>query len=135
MALVLSERDYKLLTLFTKGAGVFLFAAGTIMLFDHGRPLLGLGLTASGTAVTLGPAHWAWWARASGCPCYVARRGVWRAWRARKARPSPPGSMPAPPSRRGGFRAGLARNLLTPKVALFSGGFLPQFIPAGPGFF
>ncbi|MEA3144486.1 MAG: hypothetical protein QOG31_1810 [Thermoplasmata archaeon] len=55
MALVLSERDYKLLTLFTKVAGIFLFAAGTIMLFDHGRPLLGLGLTALGTVVTLAP--------------------------------------------------------------------------------
>lgn len=55
MALVLSERDYKLLTLFTKVAGIFLFAAGTIMFFDHGRPLLGLGLVVLGTVVTLAP--------------------------------------------------------------------------------
>lgn len=55
MALVLSERDYKLLTLFTKVAGIFLFAAGTIVLFDHGRPWLGLGLVLLGTAVTLAP--------------------------------------------------------------------------------
>lgn len=55
MALVLSERDYKLLTLFTKVAGIFLFAAGSIMLFDHGRPFLGLGLIVFGTFVTLAP--------------------------------------------------------------------------------
>lgn len=55
MALVLSERDYKVLVLFTKIAGVFLFAAGTIMLLDHGRPLLGLALSALGTIVTLAP--------------------------------------------------------------------------------
>jgi hypothetical protein len=55
MALVLSERDYKLLTLFTKVAGIFLFAAGTIMMMDHGRPFLGLGLILFGTVVTLAP--------------------------------------------------------------------------------
>jgi hypothetical protein len=55
MALVLSERDYKLLTLFTKVAGIFLFAAGTIMLFDHGKVVLGLSLVVFGTVVTLAP--------------------------------------------------------------------------------
>lgn len=55
MPLVLSERDYKLLTLFTKIAGIFLFAAGSIMLLDHGRPFLGLGLMLLGTVVTLAP--------------------------------------------------------------------------------
>ncbi|MEA3202383.1 MAG: hypothetical protein QOI63_49 [Thermoplasmata archaeon] len=55
MALVLSERDYKILVLFTKIAGIFLWAAGSIMLLDHGKPALGLGLIALGTVVTLAP--------------------------------------------------------------------------------
>jgi hypothetical protein len=55
MALVLSERDYKLLTLFTKVAGIFTFAAGTITLVDHGRPWLGIFLILLGTVITLAP--------------------------------------------------------------------------------
>lgn len=55
MALVLSERDYKLLTLFTKIIGLFTFAAGTIQLIDFGRPWLGLGLVLAGIIVTLAP--------------------------------------------------------------------------------
>ena len=55
MALVLSERDYKLLTLFTKIAGIFTFAAGSIQMVDWGRPLLGLGLILLGIAITLAP--------------------------------------------------------------------------------
>jgi hypothetical protein len=55
VALVLSERDYKLLTLFTKIAGIFLFAAGTITLVDHHDAVLGLSLVAAGGVVTLAP--------------------------------------------------------------------------------
>ena len=55
MALVLSERDYKLLTLFTKVAGIFTFAAGTITVFDHGKVWLGLFLVLLGTIITLAP--------------------------------------------------------------------------------
>lgn len=55
MALVLSERDYKLLTLFTKVAGIFTFAAGTITLVDHGHPGLGIFLVLLGTVITLAP--------------------------------------------------------------------------------
>ena len=55
MALVLSERDYKLLTLFTKVAGIFLFSAGSIMIVDHGKAMLGLALIAFGTVVVLAP--------------------------------------------------------------------------------
>lgn len=55
MPLVLGERDYKLVTLFTKIAGIFLFAAGTVVLVDQGRVLLGLGLVLLGTVVTLAP--------------------------------------------------------------------------------
>ncbi len=55
MALVLSERDYKLLTLFTKIAGIFTFAAGSIQMVDWGRPLMGLGLIVLGIAITLAP--------------------------------------------------------------------------------
>lgn len=55
MALVLSERDYKLLTLFTKVAGIFTFAAGTITLVDHGRAWLGIFLVLLGTVITLAP--------------------------------------------------------------------------------
>jgi hypothetical protein len=53
--LVLSERDYKLLTMFQKIAGIFLFSAGTIVLVDHGRWMLGLGLVAFGTLIVLAP--------------------------------------------------------------------------------
>lgn len=55
MALVLGERDYKLVTLFTKIAGIFLFAAGSVVLVDQGRVLLGLALVVLGTVVTLAP--------------------------------------------------------------------------------
>jgi hypothetical protein len=55
MALVLSESDYRRLTLFTKIVGVFTFAAGTIMMVDYGRPVLGLGLVAFGIFLTLAP--------------------------------------------------------------------------------
>lgn len=55
MALVLGERDYKLVTLFTKIAGIFLFAAGTVVLVDQHRVLLALLLVALGTVVTLAP--------------------------------------------------------------------------------
>ena len=55
MPLVLGERDYKLVTLFTKIAGSFTFAAGSIMLVDHGRVALGLILVLLGIVVTLAP--------------------------------------------------------------------------------
>lgn len=55
MAIVLSERDYKRVTLFAKIAGIFLFAAGSITIVDNGRPWLGLALVALGTLVTLAP--------------------------------------------------------------------------------
>jgi Na+/melibiose symporter-like transporter len=55
MALVLGERDYKLVTLFTKIAGIFTFAAGSIMLVDHGRVAVGLLLIVLGIVVTLAP--------------------------------------------------------------------------------
>ena len=55
MALVLSERDYKLVTLFTKVAGIFTFAAGSISIVDHGRVVLGIALVALGILVTLAP--------------------------------------------------------------------------------
>lgn len=55
MALVLSERDYKLLTLFTKVAGIFLVAAGTITIVDHHNTWLGLLFVLIGTIVTLAP--------------------------------------------------------------------------------
>lgn len=55
MALVLSERDYKLLTLFTKVIGIFLWAAGSITLVDRRRVGLGLFLILLGTVVTLAP--------------------------------------------------------------------------------
>ncbi len=55
MALVLSERDYKLLVLFTKVAGIFLFAAGTITLVDRHQVGLGLLLVAVGIVVALAP--------------------------------------------------------------------------------
>ena len=55
MPLVLGERDYKLVTLFTKVAGIFTFAAGTVVLVDQGRVLLSLFLVALGTLITLAP--------------------------------------------------------------------------------
>lgn len=55
MALVLSERDYKLVTLFSKVAGIFLWAGGSVTLVDHHRLWLGLGLLLLGTVVTLAP--------------------------------------------------------------------------------
>lgn len=55
MAFVLSERDYKLLTLFTKVAGIFLFAAGSLVLVDKGRVWMGLGLVLAGIVVALAP--------------------------------------------------------------------------------
>jgi hypothetical protein len=55
MALVLSERDYKLVTLFTKIAGIFTFAAGSIVIVDHQKPLLGILLLLLGIAVALAP--------------------------------------------------------------------------------
>ena len=55
MALVLGERDYKLVTLFTKIAGIFLFAAGSVVLVDQHRVGLGLLLILFGTLVTLAP--------------------------------------------------------------------------------
>jgi UDP-N-acetylglucosamine transferase subunit ALG13 len=55
MALVLGERDYKLVTLFTKIAGIFLFAAGTVVLVDQHKVLLALSLVVLGTVVTLAP--------------------------------------------------------------------------------
>ena len=55
MALVLSERDYKLLTMFQKIAGIFLFSAGTLMMVDYGRWILGLSLVAVGTLIVLAP--------------------------------------------------------------------------------
>jgi hypothetical protein len=55
MALVLSEGDYKLVTLFSKVAGIFTFAAGTITIVDHHNVGLGLGLVLLGAIVTLAP--------------------------------------------------------------------------------
>lgn len=55
MALVLSERDYKLVTLFTKVAGIFTFAAGSVVIVDHGRGWLGLLLLLLGILVALAP--------------------------------------------------------------------------------
>ncbi len=55
MPLVLRERDYKLVTMFTKILGIFVFAAGTINIVDFGRVLLGLGLCVLGVAVVLAP--------------------------------------------------------------------------------
>lgn len=55
MPLVLAERDYKLLTLFTKIAGIFVFAGGSVTMLDHGRVLLGLALVVLGTVITLAP--------------------------------------------------------------------------------
>jgi UDP-N-acetylglucosamine transferase subunit ALG13 len=55
MALVLSERDYKLVTLFTKIAGIFLMAAGSIVIVDHHQVWLGLALMVTGVVVALAP--------------------------------------------------------------------------------
>lgn len=59
--------------------------------------------------------------------CFLGVRSLGSAWKATAG-------AAAPPSARGGYRDGLATNLLNPKVALFYLGFLPQFIPPGPGF-
>lgn len=56
MPLVLSERDYKLLVLFTKIAGIFLLAGGSIVLVDPPHRIgLGLGLIAAGILVAMAP--------------------------------------------------------------------------------
>lgn len=55
MALVLSERDYKIMTIITKVSGMFMMAAGSIMIVDHGKLWWGLGLLVSGIAVALAP--------------------------------------------------------------------------------
>lgn len=55
MPLVLSERDYKLVTMITKIFGVFTFAAGLVQIVDFQRAWLGLALVALGTIVTLAP--------------------------------------------------------------------------------
>lgn len=55
MALVLSERDYKLMTIFTKVAGLFLMAGGSIVLVDHQKVWLGLGLLVAGIIVAMAP--------------------------------------------------------------------------------
>lgn len=64
--------------------------------------------------------------------CYLGVRSLWSAWSDRKGSAAP--AVDAS-SRAGGFRDGLAANLLNPKVALFYLGFLPQFIAPGEGFF
>ncbi len=55
MALVLSERDYKRVTLMTKITGIFTFAAGTIMLVDMQNVIAFLILVPLGIFVTLAP--------------------------------------------------------------------------------
>ncbi|MEA3202381.1 MAG: hypothetical protein QOI63_47 [Thermoplasmata archaeon] len=65
--------------------------------------------------------------------CYLGARSLWSAWQARTA--SSASAPAAATSRRGGYRDGLATNLLNPKVALFYLGFLPQFIAPGAAFF
>jgi len=55
MPLVLSERDYKLVTLFSKITGIFVFAGGSVTLVDHHNVWLGLGLVVLGTAIVLAP--------------------------------------------------------------------------------
>lgn len=55
MALVLSERDYKMVTLITKIAGIFTFSAGTIMLVDHGSVKWFFILVLTGIFATLAP--------------------------------------------------------------------------------
>ena len=56
MPLVLSERDYKLLVLFTKIAGIFLLAGGSIVLVDPPHRIgLGLGLIVAGILVAMAP--------------------------------------------------------------------------------
>lgn len=56
MPLVLSEKDYKALVLFTKVAGIFLMTGGSVVLVDppH-RILLGLGLIIAGIIVAMAP--------------------------------------------------------------------------------
>ncbi len=55
MAWVLSETDYKRVTLLTKITGIFTFAAGTMMLTDRGNVLAFLILVPLGILVTLAP--------------------------------------------------------------------------------
>lgn len=55
MALVLSETDYKRVTLLTKITGIFTFAAGTMMLVDRGNLVAFLILVPLGILVTLAP--------------------------------------------------------------------------------
>jgi threonine/homoserine/homoserine lactone efflux protein len=54
--------------------------------------------------------------------CYLIVLGI-RGWRATTGHPSPR------PAHSPGFRAGLLRNLLNPKVGLFFLAIMPQFIP------
>lgn len=55
MALVLSETDYKRVTIFTKITGIFLVAASTIMLVDRGNVVAFLILLVVGSLVALAP--------------------------------------------------------------------------------
>lgn len=63
---------------------------------------------------------------------YLAYLGLRSLWSACKHGKGEPPSVPS--THVGGYRDGLATNLLNPKVALFYLGFLPQFIPPGPAF-
>jgi hypothetical protein len=53
--LILSERDYKLVTIFTKLSGMVLFAASTIMLVDKGNVVAFLILFPLSILVALAP--------------------------------------------------------------------------------
>jgi len=53
--LILSERDYKLVTIFTKLSGMVLFAASTIMLVDKGNVVAFLILLPLSILVALAP--------------------------------------------------------------------------------
>lgn len=55
MALVLSETDYKRMTLLTKITGIFTVAAASIMLVDRGNVVAFLILLVLGTFITLAP--------------------------------------------------------------------------------
>ena len=55
MALVLSDRDYKRVTILAKVAGIFTFAAGTIMLVDHGSVKWFFILVLTGILAVLAP--------------------------------------------------------------------------------
>lgn len=55
MALVVSDRDYKRITVFSKIAGVFTFTAGTVSMVDHGEPIVGIGLVLLGAFFVLAP--------------------------------------------------------------------------------